>query len=197
MNPGFLAAFFAAAIVGCAVAFVRIDPATADYGRWVFFFLIYVLYRSKIMIDDLGWYADLKRAKTDAHPLEVIFVTLAWVSWLLMAAAMGESFRYFSGLFVLTFVISSVYVYATDYIAQGLGDDQASGRLSRILLLKSKRHVRWLLINLALIVGGVLCFLDRGPLFAIGALVIAVTFVIDVLTNTRDFRRALIDAGRF
>ena len=214
MHPTLLAVFFSAAISSATVAFVKISFEDPSFLRWLLLYSLFILYRTKIMIDDLGWYADLKRTSTDAHPVDVLFAVSTWVGWFAMAAVIGQDLGYYLVFFIITFVLSSIWIYAADYIANDLGDDDGSARfLNRVLFLRSKRHARWLLANLGLVAGGLLCHssivgwhllsqmgihfeIAPATFFGFGVGMLYVILVLDVASNIEAFKKSLIDAGK-
>lgn len=209
MHPTLLSVFFSAAVSSATVALIKIQLDDPNYLKWVGLYSVFLIYRTKIFIDDLGWYADLKRTETLAHPADILFAILTWVGWFAMAAVIGGSLTYYVVFFIVTFILSSMWIYTADYLANCVASDIGNGLLHKLLRLKSRRHVRWFLINLLLIVAGFvsLAGITNTPsplwgsqsgdaIFWVGFLIVLIAFAIDMVTNMKSFRGALQDASK-
>jgi hypothetical protein len=219
MHPALLAAFFSTAIGGVTTAFIKTPLSIEDYTKWLWLFLIFIFYRTKIMIDDLGWYADLKNDNVEPNPVDVAFAIVTWVGWFMMAAVMGVNLRAFTGFLVATFLVSSLWIYAANSATAAATDNTKKLWGYRLLRLKDKRHVLWLTINLIIIVGGLLCYFHAagwqagfascvafwstnlqtwlsGNLFYVGISIIVLGFLVDVIMNHASFKAALKGAQK-
>jgi hypothetical protein len=84
MHPALLAAFFSTAVGGATSSFIRIPASNPNYTRWLLLYVLFILYRTKIMIDDLGWYADMKSKKVDPTAADVLFAITTWIGWFMI-----------------------------------------------------------------------------------------------------------------
>jgi len=215
MHSALLATFFAAAIGGCTTAFVKIQLTNLQFGHWLALYLLFVLYRTKIMIDDLGWYADLKRQAVQPRAVDVFFAVIAWIGWLMMAAVMGESLEYFTGLFTLTLVWSTLWIYVANTGNGTVAPERTQELSYRILRLKDRRHARWCLVNVGVIIGGAFSYSSAigressvvsiipewvpieqtwvaENLFSIAIGIIVIFLLLDLYTSRSSFREALV-----
>jgi hypothetical protein len=218
MHVALLTAFFTAAIVGATGAFVRLDWSSPDFLKWLSIYILFVLYRTKIMIDDLGWYADLKASQVNPNPFDVFFAVATWVGWFMMAAVIGQNLQYFMIFFALTFSVSTVWIYVANALASDASPERKAQCTYRLLGLKESRHVRWFWSNIALIVSGVFCYFSflaptdvsefiakyisssaptvASNLFVWGFGIAYAAFLIDAITNMEEFKKALQGANK-
>jgi hypothetical protein len=218
MHVALLTAFFAAAIGGATGAFVRLDWSSPDFLKWLSIYILFVLYRTKIMIDDLGWYADLKASQVDPNPFDVFFAVVTWVGWFMMAAVIGQNLQYFMIFFSLTFSVSTVWIYVANAVAPEASPSRKTQCTYILLRLKDRRHVGWFLSNVTLIVSGVFCYFSllapanvaefianyislspatvASNLFVWGFGIAYAAFLVDVITNMKEFKKALQSANR-
>lgn len=194
MNPVFLAAFFTASIVGCTAAFVRIPTSDPLFLEWLGLFVLFVLYRSKIMVDDLGWYADVKTKGDLPNPVDVLFAVVTWIGWFMMAAVMGENLRYFAGLLIATFVASTIWIYIADATATNVTREGSRTILG--LFLKDSRHKSWCWMNVLIVGSAGACYGAvagwlPAEVFRWGLGALYVVLILDVLINRKDFSESL------
>ena len=78
------------------------------------------------------------------------------------AAVIGESIRYFTGIFIFTFLVATVWIYVANYCSLPVNEARKKELGYRVFRLKHKRHVRWFMVNIFLILGGVFCYLSEA-----------------------------------